>query len=629
MNTTTHRLGEHLVSEPLLNAPAAPGGFLARLAAGLAVVVGLGIAAGVWWSNGPRTPDPESGQVPVPATPTPTKGDGQELFAGWPKEAPDLVLVFTGQTYGYLQPCGCSRPQQGGLERRYNFVQSLKAKGWNVVALDVGDVLPKPPETPDAVPVPAEQTFKKYEYAMKAYKEIGYAAVGVGEYDFKRDLFELLPRYALNNPDKPPFILAGNVAGAERDPTGKVTKVTPRDKFFGPADGKSGGRDAVGVGMVVAEKGKLPFGVIGVVAPSVADAVTEGGKKGPLTFTDHIDLTKKTLTAFADNPAKPELNVLLLQGNITEARDAADAAPGVQVIACLSDAAASDPPGVPTVVAKTNQQIVQLGHKGRYVGVLGVFKGKQGFGFRYQLVSLGEEYVTPETPEAEKANKVLQLLEEYAKDVKDGDLLAKYTAKRPPHPASVIHDKAGLKYVGSETCRKCHAAEFKVWSGHPHSHAYEALEKKAKRPANQQFNGECLACHTTGFKYDTGFVSKEKTPALLNNGCENCHGPGSGHSANDKDPDLLKALMPWRSGPGDKLPPKAELEKYAAMTDLERARADIPNDLKRLMNVKLSGQLCMKCHDGDNDPKFNIWTYMPKVYHSGLKQGGLPGGIGK
>ena len=36
--------------------------------------------------------------------------------------------------------------------------------------------------------------------------------------------------------------------------------------------------------------------------------------------------------------------------------------------------------------------------------------------------------------------------------------------------------------------------------------------------------------------------------------------------------------------------------------------------------------LCRKCHDGENDPKFDLYTYMPKVYHSNLKVAGLPPG---
>jgi hypothetical protein len=48
----------------------------------------------------------------------------------------------------------------------------------------------------------------------------------------------------------------------------------------------------------------------------------------------------------------------------------------------------------------------------------------------YQLVPLGEEFLTQETPEAEKANAVLPLLEEYARQVKDRDFLAKIPAPR-------------------------------------------------------------------------------------------------------------------------------------------------------------------------------------------------------
>ena len=63
---------------------------------------------------------------------------GDQLFRGWPK--PDVALMISGQMIGYLQPCGCSEPQLGGLARRYNFLQGLRDRGWNVVSADVGDV---------------------------------------------------------------------------------------------------------------------------------------------------------------------------------------------------------------------------------------------------------------------------------------------------------------------------------------------------------------------------------------------------------------------------------------------------------------------------------------------------------
>src|SRR5258708_803960 len=61
------------------------------------------------------------------------------LFHDWPKN-PELVLVLTGERHGYVQPCGCSSPQVGGVERLYNLVQLLKAeRGWTVLPLDLGD----------------------------------------------------------------------------------------------------------------------------------------------------------------------------------------------------------------------------------------------------------------------------------------------------------------------------------------------------------------------------------------------------------------------------------------------------------------------------------------------------------
>ena len=31
-----------------------------------------------------------------------------------------VALLLSGESHGYLQPCGCSEPQKGGLARRYN-----------------------------------------------------------------------------------------------------------------------------------------------------------------------------------------------------------------------------------------------------------------------------------------------------------------------------------------------------------------------------------------------------------------------------------------------------------------------------------------------------------------------------
>src|SRR5262249_27805183 len=128
------------------------------------------------------------------------------LFKGW--EKPDLVLVLSGSQHGYLLPCGCSRPQLGGLERRYNFVQLLRDKGWPVVLLDAGDV---PQVRAPAAPValPNQQGLIKYKYAMRGLRTIGYSAVGLGEHEASFGLLTTLGEFALN--DSVPAVLAANL----------------------------------------------------------------------------------------------------------------------------------------------------------------------------------------------------------------------------------------------------------------------------------------------------------------------------------------------------------------------------------------------------------------------------------
>ena len=61
-----------------------------------------------------------------------------EIFVDWPK--PDVLLVFTGEQDGYLEPCGCAglNNQKGGMKRRHTLLKQLAAKGWNVAAARSG-----------------------------------------------------------------------------------------------------------------------------------------------------------------------------------------------------------------------------------------------------------------------------------------------------------------------------------------------------------------------------------------------------------------------------------------------------------------------------------------------------------
>jgi len=579
-------------------------GILVRGGAVLVVVTCLTVATGFFMAR--QAPAPKPSEAPGKEK-TATVG-GQPVFSAWPAgEKPELVLVLTGQTYGYLSPCGCSQPQKGGLERRANFIDGLKAKGWPVVGLDLGDVAP-----PKGV---HKQNLLKYKTTMLALREMGYAAVGLGEYDFSSQLFELLAEYTLNNPNKPPIVLGANLVGVQRGPDGKPVKVFNRDEYF---PGGPNARPMVEGVEVFGGKGFPAVGVVGVIGPEAVGKIEK--QDAQFGFLANPQFLPAAIETLDKHPLKPILRVLMYVGKLDQAKVAAQANPGFGVVLCQSDD--PEPPHLPTLVNNGKTMILQVGHKGQNVGALGIFK-KPGGGYelKYQLVQLGEEYLTPAGADAEKNHKVLQLLEEYTSEVKARDLLADHRTKPIPHSAQILHPTADLKFVGSAACTQCHPAEAAHYATTNHSHAFAALVG-AKRPGNRQFDGECIVCHTVGFEYATGYENEQKTPALKNVGCESCHGPGSGHVAAPNDLKLRATLSPWKTNPTDQLPPLDVLKKMAATKPIDRGSVQMPANQIQMVNSVSS--MCMKCHDTENDPKFDFYEYFPKVHHSGLKNAGLP-----
>ena len=103
-------------------------------------------------------------------------------YTKWDK--PLVAIVLSGQTHGYINPCGCSRPQNGGLERRYNFIESLKAKGWDVVGIDLGEMVENTGIH--------EQNMLKYELSVKALRAMNYRALGIGRSEILAPLGPLM-----------------------------------------------------------------------------------------------------------------------------------------------------------------------------------------------------------------------------------------------------------------------------------------------------------------------------------------------------------------------------------------------------------------------------------------------------
>ena len=494
----------------------------------------------------------------------PPSGPLAHFFRGWDK--PDLVIVVTGDQHGYLLPCGCSKPQKGGLERRYNFMQLLREKGWPVAAVDLGNV----PQVKAPAELPNIQGLIKYRYAMRAMKEMGYTAVGIGDYEMSMPLARTLDEYAIN--DHKPRVVSADLLD--------------RDNF---PDETSAWQQADPI------KGTdLKLGVTGVMGPSVFDL---SQKKDPsVHFSNSTPALNATLKEMDGKGV--DLRVLLYMGSISQGRPGspaeavacAEAFPQFPLVVAVddSDLPRSDPVWAtnPKTAAKT--MIVSLGEKGKYVGVVGVFRtGKpaQPFDLRYQLVEMSEDFTTPAA--AEKGQPILKLMNEYTEELRKENYLSKY--KQVPHYMQTTAVGKPPVFVGSERCLSCHPTAAKVWEGSAHHHAYQTLVD-AKRPSNRQYDPECIVCHTIGFGYQSGFKSAAETPKLENVGCESCHGPGSLHSNNPADPEQLKRMNPWKAPPGEK-----------------------PEEKKR--RERRIDDACQKCHDPENDVNWSFERNWPKIRH--------------
>ncbi len=102
--------------------------------------------------------------------------------------------------------------------------------------------------------------------------------------------------------------------------------------------------------------------------------------------------------------------------------------------------------------------------------------------------------------------------------------------------ANLLPTANGAQYVGSKACQECHEEAYEVWENTKHAKAWQTLEE-AERGERYGWPvthyPDCVGCHVVGYGYQSGFVNPETTPQLRAVGCEQCHGPGSKHVADD------------------------------------------------------------------------------------------------
>jgi hypothetical protein len=510
----------------------------ARLAIFLAAVLA---AAGFWYFAGAsrnttiapaRIPNSDSVEKAVASRDEHggkkfEKASFELLFPDWPETPkPELVIALTGEMNGYLRPCGCSEGQSGGLARRAGLLSFLRDMlKFNVLAVDLGDVVGGKPKLEEM----------RFDAARKGLARLGYKVVALGRQDLTIPLLTLAQKLA-NETDGLKTVL-GNIKAADKDMQDILAGTSK------PIEIIEIGGNKVAVG-------------------SLMDPEFVKGDNSEIKL-DPVDAASTAMLKAASD-AKAEVKVLLAYMTKEKAIDFAKKNQGWDVMLTRSNG--DDAHAQLDQHREGETLIVQAGRKGKWTGIVGYWPEAK-FKYRYAVVEAN--------PSFDEDKSVEEIYNGFVKQIADSDVLT--TWSKLPH-------SNGDQYVGAETCGKCHTKAYKKWreevdsthgKGHGHSFAFESLKKdKAKY---QTSNPECLECHTTGFNFRTGFVSETKSPTLLGNQCENCHGPGKRHSENKDDLALRKQMK------------QSQLE--------------------------IENKTCRGCHDLDNSPNFKFEKYWPKVAH--------------
>ncbi len=80
--------------------------------------------AGAPRTKSPAGPPTSASATAAPALPIGARSKPDDLVNSLGN--PAAVLVISGEQNGYMEPCGCSEDQEGGLIRRYDLVERLR-----------------------------------------------------------------------------------------------------------------------------------------------------------------------------------------------------------------------------------------------------------------------------------------------------------------------------------------------------------------------------------------------------------------------------------------------------------------------------------------------------------------------
>ena len=399
-----------------------------------------------------------------------------------------LSLLYTGNTNGYLENCGCKINQSGGVARRATVIERLRRSDPQAILLDAGNSFTR--RQPFEVPNYLGRREQRLYLEMNDLMRYDAGAIGLTELanglEYYRDMEARLkiPMLASN------LFLEGSRLG--RSP-------------------------------ILLRSHGLRIAVIGLLGPPRSGISPRGfaEQSSRLSISDPLEVARREALALRSNA-----DLVIAMGPLSPSliRRMAVECPDISVIISTDHAAPSWVQGA-TGSHREIQTDDESGFLGRtlvlyaHLGQYGISCAKLGVDSegRVSKLEITDHWLRTDVPDDPairgRLNEFYDLV---------GRMPESQVGLRPPLSGDPYWQHKA--YVGAETCSGCHPSEFAQWKTTGHASAFKTL-----LDVHRHYQPKCVSCHVVGFGSEFGYRTGQPEEPLGNVQCEVCHGPGKEH----------------------------------------------------------------------------------------------------
>jgi hypothetical protein len=261
---------------------------------------------------------------------------------------------------------------------------------------------------------------------------------------------------------------------------------------------------------VILERGGVKIAFLGVVSRTARLEALQEIDNSNLGILDPVETLNKAVPHVRD---QVDLVVVFAHVGSRKAQALVDEVRGIDVAIAGGDGFVSQR-AVETGDDEIGRSLtVMAGDRGKYVGALDMVISDKGDMLRYENTVYGLDKNV--TDKKEIADKV-EAFKVELREVRKREAVESVVGQSQTHPTE--------KFVGANTCQRCHESAYEAWSKSSHAHSMASLEGKS-----QEGSSQCLQCHVTGFDQPNGFTVNRSELASVS--CEQCHGFGTTHGS--------------------------------------------------------------------------------------------------